>query len=61
MTTKPKQSRRAGDRHAMPQTAIRIPSDLLKAAKHRAVDENRSLRSLIEEALEEYLRKQGGN
>ena len=37
-----------------------FPEDLHKAAKHRAVDENITLRELILKAVEEYLRKKGG-
>jgi predicted HicB family RNase H-like nuclease len=56
MGTKVKPSRR-GDRHRLPQTAVRIPEELVKAAKHRAIDEGRSLRALIEEALVEHLKR----
>jgi plasmid stability protein len=37
------------------RTTIRLPNDLLKAAKRRAVETGRSLSALIEDALREAL------
>jgi hypothetical protein len=40
-----------------PVTGIRLPDDLIIEAKHRALDERKTLRELVEGALREYLRK----
>ncbi len=53
----PKQSAsRAGKgRDRRPVTGVRLPGDLVVEAKHRALDERRSLREVIELALRAYL------
>jgi len=38
------------------KTTLRLSDELLRAAKHRAVDENGTLQSVIENALALYLR-----
>jgi hypothetical protein len=38
------------------KTTLRLSGELLRAAKHRAVDENGTLQSVIEHALVMYLR-----
>jgi hypothetical protein len=40
-----------------PVTGIRLPSDLILEAKHKALDEGRTLRDLVELAIREYVRK----
>jgi hypothetical protein len=40
-----------------PVTGIRLPSDLILEAKHKALDERKTLRELVEAALREYVRK----
>ena len=50
--TKPKKK----DAHRHPLMGVRIPPELVKAAKKRAIDEGKSLRAFIEEALEEHLK-----
>jgi hypothetical protein len=41
------------------KTSVDIPDNLWKAAKILAVEENKDLRDVIVEALEEYLKKKG--
>jgi predicted DNA-binding protein len=36
-------------------TNIRLPEDLLKALKYRAIEEKKSMNQLIREAVEKYL------
>jgi predicted HicB family RNase H-like nuclease len=48
---------RRGDRHLMPQTAVRLPEDMVVAAKVRAAMEGKSLRALVEEAIADKLRE----
>lgn len=36
-------------------TNIRLPEDLLKALKYRAIEEKKSMNQLIREAIEKYL------
>ncbi len=40
------------------RTTIRLPEVLLQRVKHRAIDEARSFREIVERALGDYLRKQ---
>jgi predicted HicB family RNase H-like nuclease len=37
---------------------VRLPKELVTAAKHRALDQGLTLRELVERALREYVRKQ---
>jgi hypothetical protein len=46
-----------GKRSRQPVTGIRLPDELVLEAKHRALDERRTLREVIELALKAYLRK----
>lgn len=39
-------------------TGVRLPKELVTAAKHRALDQGLTLRELVERALREYVRKQ---
>lgn len=41
------------------QAGLRLRSDLLKALRHLAVDEEKQLNVLVEEAIEDCLRKYG--
>ena len=43
----------------MTKTSLRLPTDLLKAAKHRAVDLDMDLQDLVALALQQYLAKGG--
>lgn len=38
---------------------VRLPEDLLKRAKHAAIDRGSKLQTLVAEALEAYLSKKG--
>lgn len=40
----------------LPVTGVRLPSELVLEAKHRALDERRTLREVVETALRLYLR-----
>jgi hypothetical protein len=42
------------------KTTIRIRRDLWNAVMHRSIDENRSLQSIVELALEDYLKRGEG-
>jgi hypothetical protein len=37
------------------KTTLRIPADVIKQLKHIAIDENKTLTQVIQEALDEYL------
>lgn len=37
------------------KTTLRIPTDAIKQLKHIAIDENKTLTQVIQEALDEYL------
>ena len=39
------------------QTGVRLDSEMIKAVKHLAVDTGRTFNSLVEEAVEDLLRK----
>jgi hypothetical protein len=39
------------------KTTIRVKRGLWNAVLHRSIDENRSSQSIVEQALEEYLKK----
>lgn len=41
------------------RTTVRLDDELMKAAKHYALEHNQTLTSLIEEALREKLARQG--
>ncbi len=43
----------------MVQTTLRLPRDLYKALNHLAVDQDESVRSLIQKAIENYLKLKG--
>ena len=45
---------------AIIMTTIRLPKSLLNAAKHRAIDEEKSFQDVVIAALELYLGKKGG-
>ncbi len=38
-----------------PLTGVRLPRELVLRAKHRALDDGKTLARLVEEALKEYL------
>ena len=44
------------------KTTLRISEDIIKQLKHIAIDENKTLTQVIQEALDEYLQqhKRGG-
>jgi hypothetical protein len=42
------------------KTTIRVRRDLWNAVMHRSIDENRSVRAIVELALEEYLKRGKG-
>jgi predicted DNA binding CopG/RHH family protein len=57
-TTEPKVTVRRGlTKKAYHKTTIRLPTDLVKAYKHAAVERNTTYSYLIEEALEYYLKE----
>jgi predicted transcriptional regulator len=41
----------------VPKTTLRISDDIIKQLKHIAIDENKTLTQIIQEALTEYLKK----
>lgn len=41
------------------RTTVRLPHDLLKSAKVRAIEDNTTLQDLVIEALRQYLKKGG--
>ena len=43
----------------MVQTTLRLPQDLYKALNHLAVDEDETVRSLIQKAIETLLKSKG--
>jgi hypothetical protein len=38
------------------KTTVRLSKDLVVAARRKGLDENRPMRQIVEEALEQYLR-----
>ncbi len=40
-------------------TTIRLPRDLYKSLNHLAVDEDETVRSLIQKAIENFLKQKG--
>jgi len=51
-----KQTKQSGD---TVKTTIRIRRELWKKIMHRSIDEERSLQSILEIALETYLKSEG--
>ena len=47
----------------IPKTTLRISEDIIKQLKHIAIDENKTLTEIIQEALDEYVKqkKKGSN
>ncbi len=43
----------------MVQTTLRLPQDLYKALNHLAVDQDEPVRSLIQKAIENFLKQKG--
>jgi hypothetical protein len=43
------------------KVTINLPADLLKQAKHAAVDQDQDLQDLVADALTAYLSKKGGS
>lgn len=48
--------------YVLEKTTLRISEDIIKQLKHIAIDENKTLTQVIQEALDEYLQqhKKGG-
>lgn len=49
----------APERRDVKQFNVYLPPELIRAVKHHAVDTERSLSSIVEAALDEYLRRHG--
>ncbi len=43
------------DKKSKKNTSLRLSPEILKALKRRAVDDDRSLQSIVEELIERYL------
>ena len=51
---------RSGRQEVLERTTkvtVRLPVDLVKAFKHRAIDENKTFQDLVAEAMREYLKR----
>ena len=48
--------------YVLDKTTLRISQDIIKQLKHIAIDENKTLTQVVQEALDEYLqhKKKGG-
>ncbi len=44
----------------MDKTTLRLPAELLKRAKHLAIERGCSLQDIVTAALNSYLKKKGG-
>jgi len=44
----------------VPKTTLRISEAIIKQLKHIAIDENKTLTEVIQEALDEYLQQHKG-
>ena len=43
--------------YVLDKTTLRISEDIIKQLKHIAIDENKTLTQVIQEALDEYLQQ----
>ena len=43
--------------YVLDKTTLRISEDIIKQLKHIAIDENKTLTQIIQEALNEYLKR----
>jgi len=56
MKTKPPASRKVSHPEVETKTTLRLPSELHRALRHRAIDEGITFQTIVRRALEEYVK-----
>lgn len=47
-------------RDTLVKTTLRLPADLMKAAKHFAIEQDKDLQDIVADALRAHLARKGG-